>query len=279
MLINRETRKLINLALKEDMPKGDITTALFVGEKQLSEADVFAKENMVVCGVDVFEAVFKAVDKDVQISKTVTDGQWIAKGHNILKISGRKSSILQAERVALNFLQHLSGIATKTRRLVHLLEGTKTVLLDTRKTIPGMRRLQKEAVLQGGGSNHRMSLSDMVLIKDNHLQGVDQHVLGESIKKAHDMGLKVEIECRKTSQLLLFMELGVDVIMLDNMTPAEINTALEQRQNQGSSVRFEISGNITEKNLSKFAKLGVDFISTGSITHSVVAADISLLIR
>ena len=271
-------KKLVKDAIKEDAPTGDITSTLFVDKALRSSATIFAKQALVLFGVEVATLVFKTIDPSIQVTKLFPDGSQVKRGAPILVVSGNRRAILLGERVALNFLQHLCGIATMTQKYTKALSNSKTKLLDTRKTIPGLRALQKEAVLAGGGENHRQGLSDMVLIKENHLHGLSFSQIAERVSLAKKRGLAVEIECTNLKSLESFLTLPVDVIMLDNMLPAIIKKALDLRKTACSSVKFEVSGNVTLPKLATLSALGVEYISAGSITHSVVAADLSLLI-
>jgi len=217
MTINKEVRQLIKAALKEDAPRGDITSDLFVDPKQTGVALIIAKQYMVVCGLDVAREVFKETDSSLKVKYLCKEGQKIREGQQIMEVFGNKRAILKAERVALNFLQHLSGVATMTNELGAILKKSKTKLLDTRKTIPGLRQLQKYAVKTGGGENHRLNLSEMILIKENHLQGISNQELEKKIEQAKQKGIKIEIECTNLQDLESFLKLKPDIIMLDNM--------------------------------------------------------------
>ncbi len=276
-----QIQELIINALKEDMPFGDQTTELLIPEGILGRAFFLAKEDLVVCGQPVVEAVFKLLDQDVKVEWTVPEGEEVKAGTKFGYVTGTVRSLLQGERVSLNFLQHLSGIATKVRRMTKKIEGTKTLLLDTRKTLPGLKVLQKYAVRVGGGTNHRFSLSDGILIKDNHIKALGglKQVL-EKLKRSPTL-LKVEIEVKTFEELLIVLQSDaqVDIVMLDNFSYEDIKRALELIRVYKPQIKVEISGGIREDNIEQFAELGVDFISSGAITHSVKAVDISMKIE
>ncbi|NLX64262.1 MAG: carboxylating nicotinate-nucleotide diphosphorylase [Clostridiaceae bacterium] len=265
---------IILRALKEDMPMGDITTESTVPEDETSSARLIAKEDMVVAGLEVFCRVFILLDQNIYIERYVNDGDKVKTGTVILKISGNSRAILKAERTALNLLQRMSGIATATRKFVDILEGTKAKIVDTRKTAPGLRYLDKMAVRMGGGANHRFSLSDGVLIKDNHIKASGG--ITAAVKRARERvphTVKIEVETETMEQVKEALAAGADIIMLDNMKPEDMKEAVAYINGRALT---EASGNITADNLAIVAKTGVDLISSGSLTHSVKAADISL---
>jgi nicotinate-nucleotide pyrophosphorylase (carboxylating) len=278
VIIDRDIRRLIAAAFTEDAPQGDITSRYFGEEKAIVTARLISKATGVIAGLSIAEACFKYVNRRIVFSRKIQDGTLVKSGDILAEITGPKNSVLLGERTALNFLQHLSGVATATQSLVRVLEGTKAVLLDTRKTIPGLRRLDKYAVTCGGGRNHRMSLSDMILIKDNHLAKLSFTELQKRIalvKKKQPM-MKIEVEAETLGQVRRFFTVPVDVIMLDNMPVAQMKTAVALRNKMHSPILFEASGNVTERTILKIARCGVDYISVGAITHSVKAFDISL---
>ena len=265
---------IILRALKEDMPMGDITTESTVPEDETSCARLIAKEDMVVAGLEVFCRVFSLLDRNIYIERYVNDGDKVKTGTVILRISGNSRAMLKAERTALNLLQRMSGIATATRKLVDILEGTNAKIVDTRKTAPGLRYLDKMAVRMGGGTNHRFNLSDGVLIKDNHIKasgGITAAVKRAKERVPHTV--KIEVETETMEQVKEALAAGADIIMLDNMKPEEMKEAVAYINGRALT---EASGNITADNLAIVAKTGVDLISSGSLTHSVKAADISL---
>jgi len=265
---------IILRALKEDMPMGDITTESTVPEDETSCARLIAKEYMVVAGLEVFCRVFSLLDRNIYIERYVNDGDKVKTGTVILRISGNSRAMLKAERTALNLLQRMSGIATATRKYVDILEGTNAKIVDTRKTVPGLRYLDKMAVRIGGGTNHRFNLSDGVLIKDNHIKASGG--ITAAVKKAKERvphTIKIEVETETMEQVKEALVAGADIIMLDNMKPEDMKEAVAYINGRALT---EASGNITADNLAAVAKTGVDLISSGSLTHSVKAADISL---
>lgn len=274
------SERLLELALAEDVGDGDVTSTYFVPGEERAEARIFAKEAGVVAGSEVCAMVFRKVDPAVKVEVVRGDGEAVAAGDTVVTIQGRTRSILTAERTALNFLQHLSGIATTTRRFADILAGTAARILDTRKTTPGLRVLEKAAVLAGGGSNHRMGLHDMVMVKDNHLlaegrlpelQAAIQRV------KADRPEIRIELEADKLDQVRAFLTLeGVDVILLDNMSTTELREAVALIRKSGKSIQTEASGGVTMATLARIAATGVDFISSGALTHTVKALDFSL---
>lgn len=268
------TDDIILRALKEDMPMGDITTESTVAEDETSFARLIAKEDMVIAGLEVFCRVFILLDPNTYIERYADDGDKVNAGTIIMKLSGNSRAMLKAERTALNLLQRMSGIATATRKFADILEGTKTKIVDTRKTVPGLRYLDKMAVRMGGGTNHRFSLSDGVLIKDNHIRasgGITAAVKKARARIPHTV--KIEVETESLEQVKEALSAGADIIMLDNMTPEAMEEAVLFINGRALT---EASGNIAADNLTIVAKTGVDLISSGSLTHSVKAADISL---
>ena len=266
----------IAIALAEDIGSGDLTARYFVGtEKRM--ARIFAKEEAVVSGADTAAEVFGRVDPMTRAKVIADNGSRVKKGGTVIEIAGAVCSILTAERVALNFLQHLSGIATLTAQFVKAVGKRKTRILDTRKTTPGLRALEKAAVVAGGGVNHRFGLYDMVMVKDNHLLATGRanqlQDLISGFRKKHP-GVRVELEADTLEQVAAFLKLsGVDVILLDNMTLKQMTTAV--RLGKGR-VQFEASGGVTLESVGGIAATGVDFISSGALTHSARAVDFSL---
>lgn len=267
----------IAIALEEDIGAGDITTEFFVPETLRSGARIIAREKAIVAGSQTAVEVFQQVDPSINTDILRADGAEVNAGDSIIEIRGLARSILKAERSALNFLQHLSGIATLTRQFVVAAENDHVKILDTRKTTAGLRQLEKAAVVAGGGANHRFGLYDMVLVKDNHI--ASSYGFSEfadrirQIRKAHPK-LRVELEADNLEQVRTFVELeGVDVILLDNMRPVQMREAVALRKNQ---IKFEASGGITLKNIRRIAATGVDYISIGALTHSPRAIDFSL---
>ena len=276
-MINQEIDAIVEAALQEDMPEGDITSESMIPAESCSRADLIAKEDGILAGIDVAERVFLKVDPSIVMTKAAADGSRLTRGMIMAEVSGSSISMLKAERTALNFLQRMSGIATYTNRFVKALEGTSTKVLDTRKTTPNLRILEKYAVKQGGGTNHRFSLSDMVLIKDNHLE-----IVG-SIKRAVQAAraktephIKVEVETKNLQEVMEAVESGADIIMLDNMTPKAVKEAVRF---VAGRIPLEVSGNIELEKVAELAVLGVDYISVGGLTHSFKSLDISMLFR
>jgi len=266
--------ELLLLALREDIGTGDVTTTCCVPESAVSSGVFIAKEQGVICGLNVLKRVFYLLDKNVQITTCVKDGDFVNSGDVLAKISGPSRSILTGERTALNLLQHLSGIATKTAEAVAAVSGTKAKITDTRKTVPGMRVLAKYAVRCGGGSNHRFNLSDGVLIKDNHIKaagGIANAVA--TARKNCPHTLKIEVETETLEEVREALAAGADIIMLDNMPPETMSAAVDLVAGRALT---EASGNMGARDLRLVAETGVDFISIGALTHSVKALDISL---
>ena len=265
--------KIINDALKEDIPYGDITASSIITNGSKAKASLIAKEDGIICGLPVFERVFTILG-DVTFKSFINEGSSVTKGDIIGELYGDALNILMGERVALNLLQKMSGIATLTNKYVKKLEGLNTKLLDTRKTTANLRILEKYAVKIGGGHNHRFSLSDRILIKDNHIGYAGS--IKNAIKLAKENSSfvrKIEVETEYKEQILEAIEAGADIIMLDNMTP---NQAKEMVKLIAGRAITECSGNITLDTIRSYALSGVDFISSGELTHSVKAFDISL---
>lgn len=264
--------KIITQALEEDLAWGDITTESTVPIDKMSKANLVAKQDMILCGIDMFEKVMHKLDKSIMISKKFKDGDRVI-NTQIAQIEGNARSILSAERVALNLLQRMSGIATQTFNIVSKLNGT-VAIADTRKTTPCLRMLEKYAVKVGGGSNHRFNLSDGVLIKDNHINaagGITNAV--NSARKNIPHTVKIEVETENIEQVKEALECKADIIMLDNM---DIQTMKEAVKIINKKVVVEASGNMGDKDLLEVASTGIDIISIGALTHSVKSADISL---
>jgi nicotinate-nucleotide pyrophosphorylase (carboxylating) len=267
----------IDIALREDLGAGDTTTEFFVREDLRALGRIVARERAVVAGTETAADVFRRVNPKLNVEILQPDGTALAGGETILEVRGAAASILTAERVALNFLQRLCGIATLTRQFVEAIGKSRAKILDTRKTTPGLRALEKAAVVAGGGANHRSSLSDMVLVKDNHLSagaGFSGFVNAIQRLRQERPGLRIEVEADKLEQVRSFLEIdGIDVILLDNMEPAEMREAVAAGKGK---VKFEASGGITLKNVRRIAATGIDFISVGALTHSARAIDLSL---
>jgi len=283
--------KIIKEALKEDIGKGDITTQKFIPQDKFARAVLLAKEDCVVCGLEVARAVFKEQDKGIRFKPRVLEGRFVKKQTILAQISGKAGNILSAERVALNFFALLCGIATKTRAYVNAVKPYKVKIMDTRKTIPGLRELQKYAVKVGGGYNHRMRLDDMVLIKDNHLKVIGDRLRVVGLKGIRDKlpaQVKIEVEVENLKEFKKALKLKPDIIMLDNMSVKDMKKAVVLRnirkppacpvgRHTGHRTpKLEASGGITLKNIKKIAATGVGMISIGALTHSLESVDISL---
>jgi len=264
---------IIKRALKEDSPYGDVTVSAIVFPQERAEVDLIAKEEGIICGLDIFKRVFEILG-EVEVNLFVKDGDLVKNTMVIGKVTGNAGNILVGERIALNLLQRMSGIATLTNKYVKKLEGLNTKILDTRKTTPNLRALEKYAVKIGGGVNHRFSLSDGILIKDNHIGyagGIKEAI--ELAKKNSSFVRKIEVETETKEQVLEALEAGADIIMLDNMSP---DLARDMVKLINGRALTECSGNITLDTVTDYGKTGVDYISSGELTHSVKAFDISL---
>lgn len=272
MLINMDA--LILSALQEDMPHGDITTQAIFSEGRIAKARLLAKQDGVVAGLFVFQRVFELLDHDIQIECYVKDGDAVRKGQLAAIVRGDVRAILSGERTALNYLQRMSGIATHTRQILRLLEGSGITLLDTRKTTPNNRPFEKYAVKAGGGSSHRYCLSDGIMLKDNHIAaagGIQQAV---AMAKANASFVhKIEVEVETLDMLREALDAGADIIMLDNM---DTETMKEAVRIAAGRVKIECSGNVTAENIAGLRDIGVDYISSGALTHSSPILDFSL---
>jgi len=273
---------LIRTALREDVGKGDLTTNWIVGPRERGAASLVFKENGVLAGIDVAERTWQILDENVIVKRLFCDGDPVSPGMSAARISGSLRALLTGERTALNFLQRLSGIATVTADFVNMVKGTGAMILDTRKTAPGLRALDKYAVKAGGGSNHRQGLFDMILIKENHrrLPGGIREAL-ERVTRRNRAGLEVEVEVGNLAEFREAFSLSVDRIMLDNMNLDDMTRAVEEARTLKRRDRkplLEASGNITLENVREVALTGVDFISVGALTHSVRAIDISFMV-
>lgn len=277
--MNDHSSTLIALALAEDIGDGDVTSRYFIPEGRRACAFVAVREDGVVSGVELAARVFNTVDPELDVEVLIADGSRVAAGALLIRIEGSARSILTAERTALNFLQRLSGVATLTARYVEQVKGTHAQILDTRKTTPGYRLLEKQAVVHGGGTNHRLGLYDRAMVKDNHLvaEGGPEAIQAAIHRlKSEKPAVEVELEADDIDQVHMFLTLeGVDYLLLDNMTVDELAAAVVMRGDR-SRPQFEASGGITLKTLREIAKTGVDFISVGALTHSAPALDIGL---
>jgi nicotinate-nucleotide pyrophosphorylase (carboxylating) len=269
-----EIDKIIEAALREDMPNGDITSESLVPSESLSKAILLSKADGVLAGIDVARRVFVLIDPKVSFTKKIEDGSLIRAGDTLARIEGPSLSLLKGERIALNFLQRMSGIATLTQKFVISIEGLPVQILDTRKTTPSLRSLEKYAVKMGGGTNHRLNLSDMVMIKDNHLKIVGN--ISEAVRKAREKvgpDVKIEVETKSLEEVKEAVNSGADMIMLDNMSPEKMRVVVDWVNGR---VPLEASGNVKLSTLKEIASSGVDFISVGSLTHSYQSLDISM---
>lgn len=265
---------LILLALQEDITSEDITTNSVMREYQLGEVELICKEDGVIAGLDVFKRTFELLDEKTVVTFTCADGDEVKKGQKLGLVRGDIRVLLSGERTALNYLQRMSGIATYTRKIADLLKGSKTKLLDTRKTTPGMRIFEKYAVKVGGGYNHRYNLSDGILLKDNHIGaagGVKEAVM--MAKEYAPFVRKIEIEVENLDMLKEALEAGADIIMLDNMSVEDMKEAVRLTAGKAET---ECSGNVTKENVAKLVDIGVDYISSGALTHSSPILDLSL---
>ncbi len=271
-----ELRRLVGRAIEEDLGSGDLTTRLTVPETKRARGAFTSQQDIVVAGLAVAAEVFRVLDSSTQWQPAVEDGATVRAGTALAHATGTAAALLAGERVALNFLQHLCGVATFTRHLKAKLEGLPTELLDTRKTIPGLRMLEKYAVRLGGGRNHRLRLDDGILIKNNHLRlvgGIRQAV--ESARRSRPPGMTVEVEVRDSAELNEALASGAEVILLDNMTPAQVRECVTRIAGRA---RVEVSGGVNAANIRQYAEAGADYISGGALTHSAPAADIHFLI-
>ena len=268
--------KIITLALEEDLSLGDITSdTIFTPENQ-AKAVIRAKEDLVLCGAELAKQIFHTVDETLQITVLKKDGDEVKRGENVLEITGPTLAILKAERTALNFMQRLSGISTASRRFAQIGNRYGVMIVDTRKTQPGLRRLDKYAVRVGGCRNHRISLADSVMIKDNHIAAAGSITAAvQKIKNTIGHTPKIEVETTNLDEVKEALRAGADIIMLDNMTPQEI--AVCKTEINGRAI-IEVSGGINAQNLEEFCKVQPDVISMGALTHSVPAKDLSLKI-
>ncbi|MDD2676552.1 MAG: carboxylating nicotinate-nucleotide diphosphorylase [Methylacidiphilaceae bacterium] len=282
-LLGEEAREAIRRALQEDLGQGDVTSSSFLPKEVSCRAEILAKEQGVVCGLPVVQAVFREVSREgLRLQRECEEGKLVEASATVLSVSGPAAQILAAERTALNFLQHLSGVATLTRRFVERIDGTAARLLDTRKTLAGLRSLEKYAVRCGGGANHRVSLGDHVLVKDNHLAllkaaypGSWSKELGlraDRIRRLRPL-VRVEVEAQSLDEVAELRSLPLDLLLLDNMSVEELQRAV---QIVNGSMRLEASGGVTLENVRAIAQTGVDFISVGALTHSAKAMDFSL---
>ena len=278
MILNKiYVDNLIKTALLEDINYCDVTTDYLIPAEQMGKGKLVAKAEGILCGVEVAARVFELIDSDIKIEILIKDGESVKYGDEIMRLEGRTASLLKGERTALNLIQHMSGIATAANQATKLVEGTNASIADTRKTLPGMRPLQKYAVMTGGAKNHRYNLSDAAMLKDNHIDaagGITAAVTALRKKIGHMT--KIEVETRNLDELKEALAVGADIIMLDNMRPELMKEAVAITD--GRAV-LEASGGITNETLRAVAESGVDIISIGALTHSVKAFDISMYIK
>ena len=276
MTLNRELPQdileAIRRALAEDIGSGDVTTNSIIPEAARMGGQIIAKETGVAAGLDVAAAVYQTLDPQVQFEAQVEEGARVGDRQVLARLSGSARSLLTAERTALNFLGRMSGIATLTHQFVEAVAGTGAVILDTRKTVPGLRLVDKLAVRRGGGQNHRIGLYDMILIKDNHIDAAGSITKAVELARRASSGLEVEVETRTLEDVLEALDLQVERILLDNMSPEMMQEAV--RMNAGRA-RLEASGNVSLENVRRIAETGVDYISIGALTHSVKVFDVS----
>ena len=268
---------LIMQALREDISSEDVSTNAVMPEPKQGKVDLIAKQDGVIAGLKVFERVFKLLDADTKVEFNAKDGDKVTKGELVGTVRGDIRVLLSGERTALNYLQRMSGIATYTNNVAKLLEGSKTKLLDTRKTTPNNRIFEKYAVTVGGGHNHRYNLSDGVLLKDNHIGAAGG--VAEAIRMAKDYApfvRKIEVEVETIDMVKEAVQAGADIIMLDNMDHDTMKEAVSIIRNSGRGIEIEVSGNVTKENIARLVDLGVDYISSGAITHSSPILDLSL---
>ena len=276
-MLTTRTNHLIDLALEEDAGLGDITSRAIVPRQHLSRAVIDAKQDLVICGLEIAAQVFARIDPAIKIRLVARDGERVKKGGVVLRLAGPTGSILTAERTALNFLQRLSGIATQARRYADAVKGTGVRVVDTRKTTPGWRALEKYAVRTGGCFNHRSSLGEQFLIKDNHIAAAGS--LAKAVRlcrAAAPHGSRIEVEASNLAEVREACRAKADIILLDNMTPTQVRDAVTVIAGRA---RVEVSGGVRFESLRDYARPGVDLISVGALTHSVIAADLSLDLR
>ena len=270
---------IVKQALREDVGHKRIKTSSIISQSLWMEADIEFKEAGVLCGIQIAERVFRLIDENLRFLPVARDGEKIEKNREVAYVEGSAASLLIAERTALNFLSHLSGIATRTREFVDKVKNTQTNILDTRKTTPGLRLFEKYAVATGGGTNHRMGLYDQVLIKDNHLRILRKQSIASVVSKVKEAVLKrtvIGLEVKNLMELKEALKTPVDYILLDNMTVESVREAVNLRKRSGSKVLFESSGGITIDNVLDYAQTGVERISVGALTHHARSIDVSL---
>jgi nicotinate-nucleotide pyrophosphorylase (carboxylating) len=274
----RAILSIVRRAIKEDLGKGDITTDPIVPPDRQALAIIFPKQDGILCGIDFAEMVFREIDKNIDYQRKIKDGSAISPGETLATIIGSAAACLKGERTALNILQHLSGIATLTREYVSASENLIKIL-DTRKTLPGLRVMEKYAVRIGGGHNHRFGLYDMVLIKDNHIEIAGGITPAVQAIRGHAEHTFIEVEVRSSNELEEALSLQVDRIMLDNMNAHQIKEAVKMIRERSDTIEIEVSGGITIRTVKEIAESGIDLVSVGALTHSAPAIDISMKIK
>ncbi len=270
---------IVKQAIREDVGSKDITTSSIIPKDRHIKADIEFKEAGILCGLQIAERVFRLVDEDLRFLPVARDGERIEKNREVAYIEGSAASILIAERAALNFLSHLSGVATRTREFVEKVKNTQANILDTRKTTPGLRLFEKYAVARGGGLNHRMGLYDQALIKDNHLRILRKESIGSVVSRLKESVLKralVGVEVKNLMELKEALKTPVDYILLDNMSVESVREAVNLRRRTGGKILFEASGSITLDNVLDYAQTGVERISVGALTHHAPSIDVAL---
>lgn len=265
--------KAVALALEEDFIENDVTTSALAGFDGPARARVLAREAGIISGIHPFRETCRQVDPELQVEPRLSDGSPCRAGEVVLQVQGRKSSVLKAERTALNFLGRLSGVATATNLYVEKVKPLGVVLLDTRKTTPGLRYMEKEAVVHGGGANHRLHLAEMALIKDNHISMAGSLGRAVELVRLANPGLPVEVEVQNLAQLAEALSLGVEMVMLDNFSAAMVDQAVSLKT---TGVKYELSGNVTLNNISSRLQPGMDFVSVGALTHGCRSIDFTL---
>lgn len=278
MKIPYSVREIIRIALEEDIGNGDITTSLLIPEDNESRALIIAKGNFVVAGIPFVKEVFAILDEEIRFNVFINDGLKVMKGDIIAEVCGKTRSLLSGERVSLNILQRLSGIATLTNMFVERVHGLSVKIVDTRKTTPGLRFMEKYAVRIGGGINHRFGLFDGILIKDNHIEAVGSITEALRLSRGGQHLAKIEVEVENLNDLKEAVEAGAGIVMLDNMSIKDMKKAVKIVRGSKRNIIIEASGNITLNNVREIAETGVDLISIGALTHSATAADISMKI-
>ncbi|MCD6162669.1 MAG: carboxylating nicotinate-nucleotide diphosphorylase [candidate division Zixibacteria bacterium] len=272
--MDKIAKQVIKLAYQEDIGKGDITTDSIIPKSQKGKALIVAKSDGILSGIEAVKYAFKLASPKIEIVFHIGDGKKFASGIIIASIKGPAHGILKGERLALNLLSHLSGVASLTAKFVEQVKGTQADILDTRKTTPGLRSLEKQAVLHGGGKNHRMGLYDMVLIKDNHIASAGS--VNKALEKFINAKCKVEIEISDFEQLESALQYSPDIIMLDNFNTRQLARAVWIIKSKKPKIKIEVSGGVTLKNIKAKAKTGIDYISIGALTHTVSAIDFSM---